>query len=276
MSKLSFRQLNERLFWPRWHYSTELNLPWSKIVGGALSMCKKSYQNKLDDKSALRAYQDEEVGIEWFFSKPFKTAYQPRKRIFYLVFRGTQGSNFTDWSNNCRCWPNAHGFHNGWYEAVSHSFPHIIATLLAQDFMPSDWLVITGHSRGGSFASIATELLTQFAMVKYLDQPKIAKDPIQSRLSAALVTFGAPTVSDEWHRILNLPYFHIRTKSDPVPHLMKPLRFEDHDAMVLGQRQFNVINAHSLDSYHVALSGKKFEVDTSYTGEYIRTLSFGG
>jgi hypothetical protein len=239
-------------------------------------MCQKSYQHELDASSTLRAYQDEEIGIEWFFTRPFKLL--PTRKVWYLVFRGTQGSNFTDWANNCRCWPNAHGFHNGWYEAVTHSFPHIIATLLAQGFDPGDWLVVTGHSRGGAFASLAAELLTHFAMVKFLDQtiPDADKDPVQANLSLALVTFGAPPISDEWHRTLNLPYFHIQTKSDPVPHLLKPLRFEDHDAIIVGQPQLNIIQAHSLKAYHEAISTRQFALDTNHFGGYHRAVSFSG
>ena len=131
-----------------------------------------------------------------------------KKRIAYLVFRGTEPKEFEDIKAdiNARLKPiELNGqtieFHSGFYDAFKLVEEQVEQALKDLEY---DQLFITGHSLGGALAMVATRLLPD-------------------EIRGACYTFGAPPIGTlEIQNGLKTPVYEIINETDIVPCLPNP------------------------------------------------------
>ncbi len=131
-----------------------------------------------------------------------------QKKIAFLVFRGTEPSEFADIKADLRARLRAITLgqetleiHSGFLEAFQLVQEDIESTLKATKY---DQLILTGHSLGGALAMVATRILA-------------------SDCTGACYTFGAPPIGPiELQNTLKTPVYEIVNEVDIVPRLPNP------------------------------------------------------
>lgn len=133
---------------------------------------------------------------------------EKEKVVTFLVFRGTEPTDFTDIKTdikaklvNVEVGGISIQMHSGYVEAFNLVHEEIQAVL---GDLPHDQLIITGHSLGGALAIVSTRLLA-------------------SNVTGACYTFGAPPVGAiEVSNNLKTPVYEIINEIDIVPRLPNP------------------------------------------------------
>ena len=136
------------------------------------------------------------------------TSQKKDKVVTFLVFRGTEPTDFTDIKTDIKAKlvdVEVSGMtvqmHSGYVEAFNWVREDINTAL---GNLPHDQLIITGHSLGGALAIVATRLLA-------------------SDVVGACYTFGAPPVGAvEVSNNLKTPVYEIINEIDIVPRLPNP------------------------------------------------------
>lgn len=132
----------------------------------------------------------------------------PEKTMAFLVFRGTEPTDFRDIKTDVKAKLTdvqvddmSIKMHSGYIEAFNLVHQDIKETLSK---VPHNQLFITGHSLGGALAIVATRLLA-------------------SDITGACYTFGAPPVGTEnVSNKLKTPVYEIINETDIVPRLPDP------------------------------------------------------
>jgi hypothetical protein len=234
--------VTEYLDWPTPFRHGSSDFPYR--LERSLQLCSDIYSPEYKPSYIPLVFHSEPLlGIEWGI---YPSRHQ-HDRKFFLVFRGTETLNLTDWANNSRTKANTQGIHEGWYEAVTASFGKIRAEISKLDLNEEDVLTITGHSRGGAFATIAVDLLIGDA-----EGMNGFKNSADHDYQLSLITFGSPPVYTKEVYFCNVDVWHIQTKTDIVPKCMGILGYKPQnpeDVVIIGGLNIDLLKAHSLKYY---------------------------
>ena len=212
---------------------------------GSQYLCAYDYEPKTVLAEGFYRYRFGALDFADYYSGLEASIYIGAGKLAFIVFRGSEMA-LNDWINNLQVMKTSIGttkVHTGWAFAVLGTFPSLMKAVTELALLGYS-LILTGHSRGGALAKIASVLIP---------------------FPTTCITFGAPPVAaqgelggqDPAQYGLNKKqneFFHFVNEGDWIPSLLLPFGYGmDSYIRLPAPEEKGLLAAHRLGAYYRSL-----------------------